>query len=202
MQRPRPKRRRPLRPVSAYDLAIVSLVVWSCVRPAEAWAIDEGALITVLREADFELATIPPRFSLPLAEQKSFPSEFRSRGPSIVSEDATSGPEDKTQHGSVWQRLGEFRTHDRLRLLTLWRTGGHSLSLQAGRRGDPTLQWTTGLSHRGADSGCLLDELFSSSAGGALGKGLHMLPHFPPVEFPTKPARAAEAPLTAPTPGK
>jgi hypothetical protein len=71
-------------------------------------------------------------------------------------------------HGTtVWQRLEEYRSHDRVRLLTLWESRGSSVSLQAGKRGDPSLQWSSRLSsHDGATRG-LLDRLFSLSIAGA-----------------------------------
>ena len=36
-------------------------------------------------------------------------------------------------HGTtVWQRMNDYRSHDRVRLLTLWQSSGSILSLQAG----------------------------------------------------------------------
>ena len=68
---------------------------------------------------------------------------------------------------TVWQRLDEYRVHDGVRLLTLWESRGSTVSLQAGKRGDPSLQWSSRLnSHDGATRG-LLDRLFSLSIAGA-----------------------------------
>ena len=49
---------------------------------------------------------------------------------------------------SVWQRLSDYKSHDRVRLLTLWESPGSTVSLQAGKRGDPSLQWTSRLMNR------------------------------------------------------
>lgn len=62
---------------------------------------------------------------------------------------------------SVWQQLAESKTQDRVRLLTLWQTKGSSLSLQAGKRGAPSLQWSTPWAHQGASHG-LFDRLLTA----------------------------------------
>src|SRR5260370_42117606 len=76
---------------------------------------------------------------------------------------------------TVWQRLSDYRSRDRVRVVTLWETGGGSVSLQAGREGDPSLQWTSRLMSRGGATGGLLDQMFSTSLGGAA-RGLHLTP--------------------------
>jgi hypothetical protein len=71
-------------------------------------------------------------------------------------------------HGTtVWQRLSDYRSRDRVRLLTLWESGASTVSLQAGKRGDPSLQWTSRLMNRGGSTRGLLDQLFSVSLVGA-----------------------------------
>jgi len=62
---------------------------------------------------------------------------------------------------TVWQRLSEYRAHDRVRVLTLWESGGSTVSLQAGKRGSPSLQWTSGAMIHGAGTRGLLDRLFA-----------------------------------------
>lgn len=68
---------------------------------------------------------------------------------------------------TVWQRMGDYRSRDRVRLLTLWDSGGSTVSLQAGKRGDPSLQWTSTAMNRGGSTRGLLDRLFSVSIAGA-----------------------------------
>jgi hypothetical protein len=89
----------------------------------------------------------------------------------------------------LWQRLGQFRTRNRLCLLTLWQTGGSSLSLQAGRKGDPTLQWTSRMTRHDGVPGGLFDELFATSTGGAFGKGLRFFSRGAPVDASSKPSK-------------
>ncbi|HEX3845962.1 MAG TPA: hypothetical protein VHV81_01165 [Steroidobacteraceae bacterium] len=68
---------------------------------------------------------------------------------------------------TLWQRMADFRSHDRVRVLTLWESSGGAVSLQAGRRGDPSLQWTSTNMNRGGATRGLLDKLFSVSIAGA-----------------------------------
>jgi len=70
---------------------------------------------------------------------------------------------------TVWQRLSEYKSRDRVRVLTLWESSGSSVSLQAGKRGDPSLQWTSRLMNRGGSTRGLLDRFFSTSLAGAAG---------------------------------
>lgn len=68
---------------------------------------------------------------------------------------------------TVWQRLAEYRSQDRVRLLTLWESRGSAVSLQAGKHGDPSLQWNSRvMNHDGSTRG-LFDRLLSVSFGGA-----------------------------------
>jgi hypothetical protein len=62
---------------------------------------------------------------------------------------------------SVWQQLAQYKSQDRVRLLTLWKTQSSTLSLQAGRHGAPSLQWSTHWVKREDASRGLLDRLFS-----------------------------------------
>jgi hypothetical protein len=68
---------------------------------------------------------------------------------------------------TVWQQLSEYKSHDRVQVLTLWESSGSSVSLQAGKRGDPSLQWTSRLMNRGGSTRGLLDRFFSASIAGA-----------------------------------
>jgi len=67
----------------------------------------------------------------------------------------------------VWQRMDDYKSRDRVRVLTLWESTGSSVSLQAGRRGDPSLQWTSRFMNRGGSTKGLLDQLFNVSLSGA-----------------------------------
>ena len=68
---------------------------------------------------------------------------------------------------TVWQRMSEYKSHDRVRVLTLWETSGSTVSLQAGRRGAASLQWTSRAMNRGGSTRGLLDRLIVGSLAGA-----------------------------------
>ena len=98
-----------------------------------------------------------------LAGPKFSATEFRPRPKTAVSLDGRDErPLLKTT--TVWQRLSEYRAaHDRVRIVTLWDSPGSSLSIQAGKRGEPSLQWT---SHAGGGAARgLLDHVIATSLG-------------------------------------
>jgi hypothetical protein len=68
---------------------------------------------------------------------------------------------------TVWQRMSAYKSHDRVQVLTLWESSGSTVSLQAGKRGDPSLQWTSRMMNRGGSTQGLLDRLFSASLASA-----------------------------------
>jgi hypothetical protein len=160
------------------DRIVVGLVVLALVRAGEALAGDQASAAAaagkpeqsnVRQPASFtsSLFAAPEIYRLPsLPESKSFSAkDFRPRGPSIVSDPHLNVADDALiDDTTVWQRLAEYRTRDRLRLLTLWQSGASSVSLQAGRRGDPTLQWTSRLTNGGGPMRSLLDRLFPVTA--------------------------------------
>jgi hypothetical protein len=111
-----------------------------------------------------------PRFSAPLSyplplvsDPKSLSGkDFRPRGRSILDTDFQVNVADGAliDDTTVWQRLAEYRNRDRVRVLTLWESGASTVSLQAGKKGDPSLQWTSRLMNRGGATRGLLDHLF------------------------------------------
>ena len=79
---------------------------------------------------------------------------------------------------SVFQHLSDFKTQGRVRLLTLWQMRGSSLSLQAGKHGSPSLQWSTPWVHReGAAPRGLFDRLLPMPQHAFGGNTRGNLPH-------------------------
>lgn len=114
----------------------------------------------------------PLDFAAPtdLGKQDFSSMDFRPRKSTLFDRDPVAAAYDDTPmlHGTtVWQRLGDFKSHDRVRLLTLWESRGSTISLQAGRKGDPSLQWTSRLMNRGGSTRGLLDQWFSVSLANA-----------------------------------
>ncbi len=82
---------------------------------------------------------------------------------------------------TVWQRLNEFRSQDRVRVLTLWETetGASNVSLQASKKGDPSLQWSSSWTNQGRASHGLLDRVLSATLKGLINRAASS--HFAPV---------------------
>jgi hypothetical protein len=111
-------------------------------------------------------------FSTRLEQDDFSATEFRPRRHNLHSalkSDYGSGdPMFRTT--TVWQRLNEFRAQDRVRLLTLWEMGGSNISLQAGKKGDPSLQWTSSWTSQKRASHGLLDRVLAASVSGMLNR--------------------------------
>jgi len=111
----------------------------------------------------------PFAFSAPSAETQVFsPTEFRPRKPGLLEIAAARGEASvidppMLRDTSLARQLSEAKTQNRLRLLTLWQSHASSLSLQAGKHGAPSLQWSTPWMHRGAASRGLFDRLLPAS---------------------------------------
>ncbi|HWS70361.1 MAG TPA: hypothetical protein VN325_46965 [Steroidobacteraceae bacterium] len=133
-----------------------------------------------------------------LPEFKSFSAaQFRPRGHSILEKDSRlADAEDAPmlRGTTVWQRLSDYRSRDRVRVVTLWETGGSSVSLQAGKRGDPSLQWTSRLMNRGGATRGLLDQVLATSLGG-VAHSLHLTPRAAGADAFGKPSKSAETVL-------
>jgi hypothetical protein len=110
------------------------------------------------------LFSAPLSYPLPLVSDPNALAarEFRPRGRSILDSDLQVNVADGAliDDTTVWQRLAEYRTHDRVRVLTLWESGASTVSLQAGKKGDPSVQWTSRLMNHGGATRGLLDHLF------------------------------------------
>jgi hypothetical protein len=139
----------------------------------------------------------PDSYSLAgLPETKTFSTkDFRPRGHSILDSDPHLNLEDDAlvHDTSVWQQLSDYRVRDRIRVLTLFQSHASELSLQAGKGGAPSLQWTSRLSNWRHDSRGLLDRLFPVTVSSE-SNGLHGLGHSAGISSAGK-AAAAIAPL-------
>lgn len=131
-------------------------------------------------------------FTLPrdAGAQAFSPTEFRARKRSVFDRNPVLGnPADASmlESTTVWQRMSEYRSQDRVRLLTLWESSGGAISLQAGKRGDPSLQWNSRLMNHDGSTRGVFDRLLSMSFGGAH-NGPHSAPAPASVPATLKPA--------------
>jgi hypothetical protein len=119
----------------------------------------------------------------PSSEPQEFSAtEFRPRKPNVLELDSDRGrgsllDAPMLKSTSIWQQMREFKSQDRVRLLTLWQTRGSSLSLQAGKRGSPSLQWSTPWVHREGASRGLFDRLLPEPQHASSGNSRAGTPH-------------------------
>lgn len=120
-------------------------------------------------------------------------TDFRPRKRTIFDRDpvfGTSADAPILENTTVWQRMSEYRSQDRVRLLTLWESRGSAVSLQAGKHGDPSLQWNSRFMNHDGSSRGVFDRLLSVSFGGA--------PNGPHRAAPASSAPAALKPAANP----
>ncbi len=99
----------------------------------------------------------------PIKPQPSPSNEFRPRARSIL--DPLPNNDNSPGNGMLptttpWQRLRDYRAHERVRLITLWQSSSSTLSLQADKHGDPSVQWSNRKMSRDDASRGLLDRFF------------------------------------------
>jgi hypothetical protein len=168
------------------DGVLIGLMLLTLVQTGEALAGEQASFAapdTGLNPLRQSFHTAPPMpapapgvdLSAPVPDYRTFSAtDFRPRKHTVFDGDPAVNSFDDApllRSTTVWQRLAEYKSHDRVQLLTLWESSGSTVSLQAGRRGDPSLQWTSRLMNRGGSTQGLLDRLFSVSLERA-GSGL------------------------------
>jgi hypothetical protein len=186
---------------SAYlrESMLMALAIYGVARVDDAVAADVAAKFE-LPGTQFSAPLAPrpllsPAFTaLPyLAEPEAFSmSEFRPRKRGFLEFNASRSETRLTdmpllQDNSVARQMAEFKSQDRLRLLTLWQSHASSLSIQAGKKGAPSLQWSTPLMHRESSPRGLFDHLLSVSPQGAFGGVRSTAPRQPIVITAAKP---------------
>jgi hypothetical protein len=178
-----PRKQSAVRCRSFRDRILVGFLLYTLVRTGEALAGDQAAAIRVpLDQAVSDFGPSPPLITALIrppadyaasidAGNPGFSStDFRPRKSTLFDRDSSMNTVDDApmlRGTTVWQRLGDYKSHDRVRLLTLWESQGSTISLQAGRKGDPSLQWTSRLMNRGGSTRGLLDRWLSVSLANA-----------------------------------
>jgi hypothetical protein len=168
---------------SIRERIVLALMLYSLVHSAQVLAGDPtsavdsaaqpGAAHRPLPSSAFAAPTRELSLDRPISAAEPFSeTEFRPRHsvPLIADSAASSsfgGDTPLFEGATVWQRMAEFRSQGRVRLLTLWETRGSTLSLQTGKHGGPSLQWSSPLMVRDGAARGLLDHLFSNSLRGS-----------------------------------
>jgi hypothetical protein len=156
---------------------LVMLVLYGLL-PCDAFADDQSQQARSPSNADarkFRAGLPAHLFPAPYAyeparpEQQTFSAtEFRPRKHGLLDADTVKSEVPVIdapirRDTSLARDIAEFKTQDRLRLLTLWQSRASSLSLQAGKHGAPSLQWSTPLMHRDVNSRGIFDRLLTVS---------------------------------------
>lgn len=191
------------------DRILVGLVLITLVRTSEALAGDQASIANAelktgagnLRQSAQRMTAMAPSpgfFVAPAAtDAPAFSAtEFRPRKHTLFDRDPAVGAfadAPMLRGTTVWQRMEEYKSRDGVRLLTLWESSGSTVSLQAGKRGDPSLQWTSRTLNRGGSTHGLLDRWFSVSLAHA-GEGFHRSSR--PTKLPAE-AKPAGVPMIA-----
>jgi hypothetical protein len=165
------------------DRILAGLVLYTLVRTSEALAGDQAAVTRVPLDPELGDHRQSPPLTTPSIRPLEYlaapidagnpvfsSTDFRPRKATLFDRDPSAAAFDDLPmlHGTtVWQRMADYKSHDRVRLLTLWESRGSTISLQAGRKGDPSLQWTSRLMNRGGSTRGLLDRWFSVSLANA-----------------------------------
>jgi hypothetical protein len=186
------------------SLALYTLGVSSEASAAEPSSSREGSLSA---SANAPSLLLTPREALSLSEAQDYPEkEFRPHGRSLLGEASTENESAEVpglRSTTVWQRMTDFHSRDRVRVLTLWKSGGGTISLQAGKGGSPSLQWTSSSLSRGEATRGVLDRLLSASVasvGNSLRRPIRAVSAIPGMTKPASlPGEASSAAPTAAT---
>lgn len=190
---------------SIRDKMLVGLVIFTLAQTGEALAGEQAPIAHAASNPgvdNLRHSSPPARAWIPAPEVFPAPTaadsqvfsatEFRPRKRTIFDSDSmvNFGDAPMLRGTTVWQRMSEYKSHDRVRLLTLWESSDSTVSLQAGKRGDPSLQWTSRAMNRGGSTRGLLDRLFSMSLSRA-GKRLRHTDRSMSAAAASKPAETS-----------
>jgi hypothetical protein len=172
--------------------ALMAFTFISCVCGGEALAKDQalGADAPLKPSAESSAFFALPA---PLNEPRAFSAtEFRPRRQGLNGADPTKHESSVIDapmlDTSVARQWRESKSQDRVRLLTLWRSSVSSVSLQAGKHGMPSLQWSTPWMHRDVASRGLFDRFLTVSPRSGGGGSRGNVPRQPGTFAASKPA--------------
>jgi len=196
-----------IRERSAREAIALALVIWIAMQSADVRAGEDFSTSVAPPKPDFFVAprglplpstsfALSPAYQVDQSSTKDLysPHDFRSRGHLMSEGDgqtamAADAPTLRTS--SVWQQLSDYRARGRIRLLTLWESGASTVSLQAGKKGEPSLQWTSRSMNRGGSTRGLLDPLLAASVAGA-SRGLRSPQHPATTDLAARAAKLAD----------
>jgi hypothetical protein len=163
--------------LGAREALLLAVLLYAMARSAEVLAADQPA--NVLRDMQPIAGgkPVPRAFmaNLPTGDFEAATGDFRPRKITGMAALPATQFDASMQPSSLavtppWQRLADYRVLGRVQLLTLWQSPHNTVSLQAGKHGGPSLQWSSHVVNRGSAPRGVFDRFVASSLGAA---GLH-----------------------------
>jgi hypothetical protein len=156
----------------AREALVIVMLMYGLAQGGEAFAADQTA--NVVKEIR------------PLVGGKPVPMAFAATSPAHDFELSTDFPRRKSdavivgtsveresslqsqplQAAPSWQHFADYRSQGRVQLLTLWQSPRNMVSLQTGKHGGPSLQWSSRVMNRGGATRGVLDRFVSLGAAG------------------------------------
>ena len=195
----------------AREALIVAMLLYGLAQTGEALAGDQSANVVkdiqpMVGGTPLSMAFAPTASTLAAAaaagnDHQYSATDFRQRKTGTV--DSQSSPEiepasesQPLRVTSAWQRLADYRAQGRIQLLTLWESPRSTVSLQSGKHGGPSLQWSSRVMNRGGATRGLLDRFVASSlsAAGLGSRAAARGPASAAANKPINPIPAAKSP--------
>jgi hypothetical protein len=157
----------------ARDALIVAMLLYGLAQSGEVLAGDQSANVVkdiqpIVGGTPLSMAFMPTASTAAAAAANEH--EYRKIGTLDSQSTPEVAPSLQSQplHAtSAWQALADYRTQGRIQLLTLWESPRSTVSLQAGKHGGPSLQWSSRVTNRSGANRGLLDRFVASSLDAA-----------------------------------
>ena len=166
----------------AREALIVAMLLYGLAQSGEALANDQSAIVVkdmlpIVGGTPLSMAFAPTAATAAAAaanDNEYSAMDFRQRRtgsldsqPMPESEPSLQAQPLHATTSSPWQRLADYRAQGRIQLLTIWQSSRSTVSLQAGKHGGPSLQWSSRVMNRGGATRGLLDRFVASSLNAA-----------------------------------
>lgn len=156
----------------AREALILAMLAYGFAQSCAVFAADQAAEVVknmqpIVGGKPLPMAFVPPSRASDVEPAMDFRQRKTDGVESISAAEKERSLQRPLQSSSPWQRLADFRSQGRIQVLTLWESPRNMVSLQAGKHGGPTLQWSSRVMNRGGATRGLLDKFVASSFGTA-----------------------------------
>jgi hypothetical protein len=158
----------------AREALIIVMLMYGLAQGCEAFAADQTANVVKEIQPIIGGKPLPMAFMARSAASDVEPSTVfqRRKSDGIDAGGASVQRESSLQAQALqtvpsWHHFADYQTQGRVQLLTLWQSPRNMVSLQTGRHGGPSLQWSSRVMNRGGATRGVLDRFVASSLGAA-----------------------------------